>query len=281
MKSRLLATIPLDSVRLKRDLQALDQAYFRDDYLEYTFGAWRSYVLANPTGDETDARFRPSDAAPLITALGRRMPYVLSLIDTHFDTRTLRWSRIFTVQDALLVPHRDFLEFDRPLHRLHLVLDTDPSCLHSEYDVVYHMRQGEIWEVDGLSIHAACTLSCYRRISLVLDFEQDGTPAESRIRATGGAPQPSPQILDLPTLSEAEIAAIRGLRAIARNENFRDVVNLLGKVHFYRKTSAAAMFDWLEHVFQDDPAALARACAYRRFCVDERQYQERFGDDAA
>lgn len=277
VNSRMLGSVALETDRLARDLAVLESAPVHDDYSEYAFGSWHAFILANPTGDESDTRFRPSGDEPAVTGLGRRMPYVMSLVDRHFDRRTLRWVRIFTAQDALLVTHRDFLEFAAPLHRLHLVLETDETCLHSEDDIVYHMRRGELWDLDGTVRHAACTLSASRRVSLVLDFEQDGTPAEARVRSVD---PPSPPCLpERPPLTRSELEGVFGLEAIACAGNFRDIVRLLGKVHFYRRTGAADLFDWIEHIVRNDVALLQRARAYRRFCLEARGYQDRFGSD--
>jgi hypothetical protein len=210
VKSRLLTRVEVDPARVEEDVRALDLCAVPPDYSEYTFGHWQSYVLANGSGDDKDARFRPYSGTAHLTELGRQMPYVVLLIEAHFHWRTLKWARIFTMEDALLVTHRDFLEFEEPLHRIHLVLRTDETCLHSEGETVFHMRRGEVWQVDGLSLHAACTLSSYRRISLVLDFEQDGTAAASRLRAAPAEPPPAPCLVELPPLAEAELAALPG-----------------------------------------------------------------------
>ena len=279
MKSQMLGSVILDPDRLTADLAALREAPPPDGYSEYIFGQWRDYVLANGTGDQIDNRFRPHHERLAVTDLGRRMPYVLSLVERHFDRRLLKWVRLFTVQDALLVTHRDYLEFKQTFRRIHLVLDTDETCLHSEQDDVFHMRRGEIWFLDGTTIHAACTLSEYRRVSLVLDFEDDGAQLSSLLKADVSNPS-SPMLLRLPALTDQEYAAIVGLRAIATRENFRDMIGLLGKIHFYRKAGAASVFDWLADIYRDDPVMAGRAHAYRNFCIDRRGYQERFDQDA-
>jgi putative nonproteinogenic amino acid hydroxylase len=275
MNSRILTTLPIDDALLARDLEEIARFPIREEYSEYSFGAWRSFVLANGSGDHEDMRFRTFPGACSFTQLGERVPYLRELITRHFRPDGLKWVRLFTVQDGLLVSHRDFIEFNHSFWRVHVPLKTDLTCLHSEENDVFHMRRGEVWFLDATTIHSACSLSGFQRVSLCLDFEADALPLEQVLRP-GALPPADPFMISRPPLDARQHEALRGLRGLADKANFRQLIRLLGAVHFYRQAHAGAMFDWLQEIYQDDPALSAKAAAYRRFCIERRAFAERF-----
>lgn len=277
MRARILSTVALDDARLAGEIARIDGLAARDDYSEYSFGSWRSHVLANGTGEVDDATFRRYDGPMRPTALGEALPYLRQVIEDTFHTDALRWVRLFTVQNGLLISHRDFVEFDRGFVRLHLPLRTDTGCLHSEEDEVYHMRRGEVWFLDADTVHSACSLSSLKRISLVLDFEAAGTPPEALVRARGEA-LPAPHRVERPPLEPGFLEALYGLAGMLAPVNFRDVMGVLAKVHFYRQAGAAECFDWLMEIARrsGDEGMLRRAADFRRFSIERRVVGERF-----
>lgn len=279
MNSRILGRVHLSSSSLAPELATILDFDVKDEYSEYTFGTWRSYVLANAGGDEKDTAFRGYEGSPRPTPLGRALPYVGRLIEEVFDTGRLKWARIFLVHNGLLISHRDFVEFDEPFVRLNMPLSTDPSCLHSEEEAVFHMRQGEVWFLDAHTVHAACSLFDFRRVSLCLDFADDGRPLAEWLRpAYRVGPEVAPHLAAREPLPEGYRSALLALGPLLTRESFRDLIALLGKVHFYRQAHAADVFDWLTAIARrsDDPELVERAVAFRRFCIEERTLGERF-----
>lgn len=279
MRSRILGRVELDAPRLAPELARILDFQAKDEYSEYTFGTWRSYVLANGSGDERDMSFRGYEGRPVKTALGRALPYLSEVIAETFDTERLKWERIFLIHNGLLISHRDFVEFEEPFVRLNLPLATHPSCLHSEEDLVFHMRQGEVWFLDARTVHSAASLGDSRRLSLCLDFSDDGRPLEEWLRPSfrnGGCI--SPQVIDREPMTEEFRKGLLALGKVLARENFRDVTGLLGRVHYYRQAHAAAVFDWLVEIARqsDDPELAEKAAAFRRFCIEKRALGERF-----
>ncbi|GAL10893.1 hypothetical protein JCM19233_1878 [Vibrio astriarenae] len=45
----------------------------------------------------------------------------------------------------MILPHKDYLEFEKGFTRVHVVLDIDETCFNSENDTVYQMKAGEVW----------------------------------------------------------------------------------------------------------------------------------------
>lgn len=279
MKSRILGQVHLNPSRLAPELATILDFDFKEEYSEYAFGTWRSYVLANAEGDPEDTSFRGYEGRPRLTALGRALPYVTQIIEETFDTDRLKWARIFLVHNGLLISHRDFVELDEPFVRLNMPLSTDPSCLHSEEEMVFHMRQGEIWFLDARMVHAACSLFDFRRISLCLDFADDGRPLEEWLRPEHRVgPEVSPHLVAREPLTEDFERGLIALSHVLTRESFRDVIALLGKVHFYRRAHAADVFDWLTEIARrsGDPELEERSLAFKRFCIQERSLGERF-----
>ncbi|HXQ71296.1 MAG TPA: aspartyl/asparaginyl beta-hydroxylase domain-containing protein, partial [Pyrinomonadaceae bacterium] len=180
MKSRIINKIELDDRLLERDIEKILKFNdVKEEYSEYRFGTWKNYVLWNGSGDEKDTLFKGANGGAVQTGLGRQLEYITSFVEENFHTDKLKMGRANLLRDAVLVPHRDYVEFksdSQSLARLHIPIRTDLNSLHSESAEVFHMRQGEVWYLDVSSIHSACNLSDSPRLSLVLDFWLDGEP---------------------------------------------------------------------------------------------------------
>ena len=174
---------------LERDIETILQFNdVKEEYSEYRFGTWKNYVLWNGSGDEKDTLFKGANGGAVQTGLGRPLKYITSIVEENFHTDKLKMVRADLLRDAVLVPHRDYVEFksdSQRLARLHIPIRTDLNSLHSESAEVFHMRQGEVWYLDVSSIHSACNLSDGPRLSLVLDFCLDGKPLESVFKGLG------------------------------------------------------------------------------------------------
>lgn len=277
MNSRIIGQARIDEDRLREEVAVIDRFAARDDYSEYSFGSWRNYVLANGSGDKDDAMFRGYEGVRRSTQLAAQLPYILELVEETFHTENLKWVRLFTVQSGLIISHRDFVEFEAPFVRVHVPIHTDLSCLHSEEDAVFHMRKGEVWFLDASTVHSACSLTSFKRISICLDFVDTGAPLESLLKHPP-ASVPEPLLVKRPPLDDAFLKSLRGLSGVVDPVNLRDVAGFLAKVHFYRDAHAADCFDWMIDIARDSgkPELLRKATTFKRFSIETRELGERF-----
>lgn len=275
MRSRPLGRVELDADRIAEEAARIARLPADEQYSEYTIGTWRTYVLFNPTGDENDSRFRGYEGKAVPTRFAAEVPYLRSVLERtlHFD-RVL-WVRAFLVQDGVLLPHRDFVEFSEQYTRIHLPIQTDPSCLHIEEDVVFHMRMGELWFLDATTVHGAASLSSFARISIVVDTADD---CASVVRGAALAPPEPVALVERDPCDARFRASLVALGGLMSRHNHREVLSLLARVPYYKRAHAAEVFEWLIEAAQrsGDERLHERSVAFRRFCIEGRAYNERF-----
>jgi len=277
LHSTRIAAVNVDTDSIRTDLAAVDRLVGRDTYSEFSFGRWHSHVLANATGDETDDEFRPQSSPAIVTPLGKSLPAILALVENTFYLDRLRWIRVLTQTDGLLIPHVDFIEFNRSTTRLQLPLRTTPSCLHSEGQNVMHMRPGEVWFLDATMVHAAYSPPGPSRVALCLDFDIPRQDIMTCLRQPSKSAQP-PSLVERPPLERDQVKSLIDLGSILDLSTIRDILRLLGIVHFRRQVHAAACFEWLVAAAERSRNALLvqRAQEYRTYCLYERKYGKHF-----
>jgi hypothetical protein len=282
IESRILGRIALDPHAVASDVATvLASPPAPQHYSEYRFGTFSTYVLRSPP-EGAAGLFRGTQRASEKSALCGAAAYLDALIERYFETDRLQMARVYVLQDALLIPHRDYVEFEedaRRMVRVHVPLSTNARALHSENDTVFHMRTGEVWFLDVTQIHAACNEAATPRLSLVLDFVLDGLPIDAILRPTDAARSASePDILARPPLEDGFADSVRALGAFVRTTSFRDVAQLLARVHFHRQASAASFFDWMRAacVASGDAALVDKADRLCTFLTARRAVGERF-----
>lgn len=279
MKSTIIGTLPLDPDRLAVEVEHIRQLHMQSTYSEFAFGRWESCVLANRTGDVRDAAIYAYEGPAVSTAHGRDLPYLMSIIEDCFDTTRLKWARLFAVKNGVLISHRDYLELPPGFVRLNVSLATDRTCLHSEEDTVFHMRVGEIWNLHVSAVHSGCSLSEFHRILLVMDFDLKDRPIEGLLDPSVRLREPvEPLLIERPPLESEQLEALHSLSSIVNETNTRDVLQLLSKIHFYRQAGSQSCHDWFCEITRrsGNPRLHEKAVAFRRFCIEERRYGERF-----
>ena len=272
MRSHLLAKTVFDAQVIRDEIDIILEKDVPQHYSDFVFGIWKSYVLYNGTGEENDALLSEFEGNAVPTPLGLRLKGIRNLIESSFDVNHLRWARAFVLRDGVLLPHRDFLELKNGFTRLHLPIQTDLTCLHSEEDEVFHMGTGEIWALDARRVHSACNLRSSARVTLCLDFRPDVPISSLLIHGLNGLSESVPYIVSRPPLDEETMAWIRGVLWESSAENFREVVGTLCRVHFERSASAGAVYDWLIQFLSErgESDLLHRAVALRTFAIGER-----------
>jgi putative nonproteinogenic amino acid hydroxylase len=277
LNSRRLTTVDVNTDAIRTDLATVDQLVGRDTYSEFSFGRWHSHVLANATGDENDDEFRPQTGPTVVTPLGKLLPAIMELVEGTFYLDQLRWIRILTQTDGLLMPHIDFIEFNKSTTRLQLPLRTTPSCLHSEEHNVIHMRPGEVWFLDASRVHAAYSPPGPSRVALCLDFDIRREQIMACLRQSTESAQP-PALVDRPPLEQKQLNSLIDLGSILDLSTLRDILRLFGIVHFRRQVHAAACFDWLVAAAERSANAqlVQQARDYRTYCLYKRTYGKHF-----
>ncbi|MDT0616320.1 putative nonproteinogenic amino acid hydroxylase [Streptomyces lancefieldiae] len=275
LKSQRLAVLPIASYDLDPELSVVDRHEYSGEYDALTFGSWSCHVLANGSGAESDLTFRPHGDSLTLTDLGRRLPGIMSLVTDHFSLDRLQWVRIFSLRDGIMAPHRDFLEFEEPGTRLQIPLRTSEESLHSENDIVYHLRRGEVWKIHTTDPHSACSTSKTARLSLCLDFSD----AEKPVGISGDIPATEPvRVMERPEPTDAELEELLDSGRSLTPRTMRSVFRRFAALHFERRSHATTVFDWYVEAARrsGNEDVVAKAQAYRAYCIEKRSYEETF-----
>ena len=284
MKSRIIGRIELDDSQLKYDLETIagNQHHANESvYSEYVFGSWKNFVLRNPTGNHDDAMFQGVNKSAVPTALGKKCSYLHSVIESAFATERLMMARVNLMRNGMLIPHRDYVEFKKSgedLIRLHIPLQMNPESLHSEDDMVFHMRKGEVWVLAVDKVHAASNPTDFLRMSLVLDFYLGSDPVSVLFANPGNyLPDTTPMMIARQPMESGFIDGIASLKNVINDENYNDLLMLLSRVHFYKQVDASSCYDWLINMCKEkeDAALLERSLKLKRYMIEDREFEER------
>lgn len=275
LMSQRLASLPLDSYELADELAVIDAHDAGGEYDAFTFGAWSAHVLANAGGSDDDTSFRPYEGRIALTELGRRLPGIMSVVTDNFPIERLQWVRVFSLSDGILAPHVDFLEFSEPGTRLQIPLRTDENSLHSENDIVYHLRRGEVWKIHTTVPHSAMSVSPLPRLSLCLDFSGADEPIGIRNSVPAELPV---RVLSRPPVTDAEVEELITSAAGMDGVGMRAAFRRFAALHFTRRADATAAFDWFAEAAgrTGDDALVHKARAFRTYCIERRGYREVF-----
>ncbi|HEX8112902.1 MAG TPA: aspartyl/asparaginyl beta-hydroxylase domain-containing protein [Kofleriaceae bacterium] len=282
MRSFPLGLIDLDDARLAPELAAVLACNVTSDaYSEFKLGSWRTVVLWNTSGQDGDGLIASGDVPARPTPRAQPLGYLDELIARTFDVSRLRLVRAHILEDGVLIPHRDFLELapDEPRWcRLHLPIATTTACLHSEEDTVFHMRRGEVWFLDASQTHSACNNGTTPRVTLCLDFALGDRPIESLVADRHQLRPTSPVVIARDPLDRPFRAGIRDLARLINRHNYREILNFLARVHFYKAVDINEFFAWIVEVASaaGDRELTARLDGFGRFLRSDREMHERY-----
>jgi L-proline 3-hydroxylase, C-terminal/Aspartyl/Asparaginyl beta-hydroxylase len=278
MESRILGKIELDEAALRRDVDRILASPADTTYAGYCFGTWNVWLLWNASGDVRDATLHEFEGPGRFTTLGAQLPYIASVIGRHFQTERMKWARAFLLRNGNLVPHRDYLEFKKPLKRVHLALFTHESSMHSEDQEVFQMRNGEVWYLAAERVHSAATLTDFARIVICMEFDlEPGQELEAVFRNPPSvSPVFAPKLVERAPLTEQELEAIYNLGSLVNDRNFSDILRMLSKVHFYKRVPGVDLFQWLSEIAQrsGNPRVIERAATLKKNCIESRELNE-------
>ncbi|MGX9148091.1 aspartyl/asparaginyl beta-hydroxylase domain-containing protein [Mesorhizobium sp. 128a] len=264
--------INLDRRRLADDLATVANSEFSTAYSDFACGQWEFCMLRNRSGQEDEETVVTHHVPALATPLGMSLPYLSELMEGHFDTESIRYARIIRISNnACIIPHRDYLELDAHFVRLHLVLDTNDRCANTEEDRIFHMGRGEIWFLDATLPHAAGCFSTKPRLHLVLDIEGTCAP-EGVVRNVGGPLARDAMVDTREEWTKKTLASVLGFSEIISDVNYREIVALLAKIHFFYKVDCQDMYGWLKEICRrhGDPALIEKTDSLKRFYLTDR-----------
>lgn len=252
-------------------------------YSEFHYGDWKTFVIWSQTGLDHDGTVEDKGLAAKVTDRGKTLPVLNSWIAETFDTSRLKLARIHSLGDGVLIPHRDFVEFEnnaRPWTRVHVPLMTNEQCFHSEDDTVFRMRLNEVWFLDATRLHSATNSSDQRRLNLCLDFDLEGQGLQSIFKDPSKAQTqlPTPTIVQRPPLSEQFTKTFNHRASELNHQNLRDTIGWLAKIHFKNCVHIGTFFEWMISLCKasGDRSLHDLAVRYSRFLQCERRMGERF-----
>lgn len=281
MSSYILGKIYIDHEKLKKDLKIHDSfPKIEEEYDEFGTGFWQNCSLWNATDDKNDTMYRDYDHAIQQTEYGQKLAYVDELIKENF-TFVVRTRNLV---DGMVIPHKDFVELTKEksqYFRVFVPLEDNELAFHSDEENVFKMRKGEVWFLDAAIIHAAVNFSSDSRIFLCLDYAFPGefSPEDIFVKKDTYNPNVSPYIVprqDVPENFEADL--IRSLSNVISRYNFKDIVFLLSKIHFYKNVPITSCYDVLVKIAEasGDDAIYEKAISLRKYLIEKRDLKERF-----
>lgn len=260
------------------NLEAIEQDIFRlkslpsiHAFSDYWVGTVRVYTLWNLDGNSKNGYYSEYAGAATLTETGSKLHRIKKIIEDTFYLKYLKFARIFELENGgFLLPHRDFLELENGFSRLNIPIKTNDQCFYSEDLVVYHMRFGEVWFVNnGKKVHSAINLSSQSRLHLILDFDNN-IPLENLFKDKSAMKPPmKPKLIERESLTEASLKNIYNLNGIISNHNLQEIVSILGKIHFHKKTSPELTYTWLESIAEmtGDSALIKKSQKIKKFFI--------------
>jgi L-proline cis-4-hydroxylase len=242
-----IGTIEVDEERAAADLAAVDPFGYLSAYDEFICGSWRTCMLWNGSGDGEDTQICEYDGPARMTPFGAKVGYVQGLLEATFDISELRFARLTRLgPGSVAVPHRDFLELDDDLTRIHIPLETADACYTSEESTIYRMRLGEVWLLDASRPHSIANFSTGNRTHLLLDF---ATEPDIAVRSDGSDEGiPTDAIVPRRPLFPGEHEAFMRLAEIVDPVNVRDILSMLIRRYFVAEMEVTDVFRWLSEI---------------------------------
>lgn len=218
------------------------------------------------------------------TEYGRRVSYIDQLIRENFTFNNMKMVRIRTLIDGMVIPHKDFVEMEERSRCLRVFIPLEDNALsfQSDEENVFQMRKGEAWFLDAAIVHAAVNFSNKSRIALCLDYvcpEKIHHYEEIFSTLKSRSLPPRPTYVSRPNLKAGfEEGLITQLSQIITRYNFKDLVFLLTKIHFYKNVSITVCYDWLLDITkrQNDVDLVNKAESLREYLIKQRGFGERF-----
>lgn len=247
MRTQRIAQIVTQTDRISADLATLEQLELSTAYSNYICGGpWLSCMLWSTDGGAGDGVLTHYDAGAGArwTPHAEALPAVRELIERNFKVAKLKFARLGILRPgSVIIPHRDLLELDAPLHRLHVPLATDENCMFTERNIVYHMRRGDVWFLDASDVHSVACFSERNRVHLILDFGDDARPEDIMcVPFELGAGIAPDCVIQRRPIRAAEREAMLALGEVLDERNYRKILELV--IHQHYRADGGENFVW-------------------------------------
>ncbi|MGG0079139.1 Putative pipecolic acid hydroxylase [Bacillus cereus] len=288
MASYIIGKIDLNEELLNKDLQTIANfPVIPEEYDEFSTGYWMNNSLWNASNDKADTMYRDFDHAAQQTEYGKQLPYINQILEDYFAFDNLKMVRTRNLIDAMVIPHRDFVEFKdntKRRFRVFLALEDNTKAFHSDEEAVFRIRKGEIWFLAAAIGHAAANFSKDSRVFLCLDyvFNEDFLPSDIFKDKETYNPDLDRFIVQREKLdSNFEKELISSLSKVMTRITFRDIVFFLSKIHFEKDIPVAQCYDCLDEIAEKsgDQAIVNKAKHLREYIIEHRDLGERFSMD--
>lgn len=281
MRTQMLAQIDIDEARVRDELEFSRDFHFSEQYPEFQSGQpWKTCMLWSSGGVIGDGIIAHYDTTLPVqpTTYGKQLPYIRELIEESVVIDHLLFARLVIMTDAVLLPHRDYVEFTsgpeehRPGHRLHIPLSTNENCLFMENNTIYRMFFGEFWSLDVSQMHSAAVLSDTRRSHLIMDFADVPPHAVLKGSQQPAYGIPEANVVHRPPLSERERSAILALSEVVDWENLNEVFGIVIRKSYRRDGGASFVWDAMRSITRNsgDVALAEKVDELYRLCMLER-----------
>lgn len=245
MNSKQITSISFDFKKLENEIETILDFNYSSSYSEYAIGDWKTCMLWNKNGDINDGFSHEYSFGAKKTEYGEKTPYLNSVLEKLFNLNIVKSIRIFYAKNGIIIPHKDYLEFSKGFHRIHIPLQTDTDSFNSEGNEVYHMDIGEVWFLDGHNVHSGGSLSKKIRLHLVLDFSVDVELKDIFTNTNESHKTYQTNFIERMPFTNEDLDYILNLGNIINRYNFENIVSILAKVHFEKQVCSSEMFDWL------------------------------------
>lgn len=269
-----LDVLELDDARLQQDLRTAEDFNYSRSYGEFSFGMMRTTMLANRTGSMAEKLLADYTGTARPTDHGRALPYVSDLMERLFDLRYLKYARLLNLMPgSILMPHRDFIELDSRMFRIHIPLQTDENCASLQNGTVYRMRRGEMWHLDASRTHSAVSYSVTERVHLICDFTADRLFDVLRSEPTAPDPGiPEGNIVARPPLTDEDRRRLLHLGEVIDERNYGEIVAILIRRVYTHDIPGEEVFDLIKQItaVSGNPELIERAARNEEYYLHAR-----------
>ncbi|WP_254621749.1 aspartyl/asparaginyl beta-hydroxylase domain-containing protein [Staphylococcus ureilyticus] len=242
------------------------------------------YFMGGASEDEKDTQYRDYNHEIKQTSYGKQLPYISNFIQENFNIKNLKMVRTRNLVDALIMPHRDFVDLNKEMEkyfRVFIPLETNELAFHSDEDNVFCMKKGGIWFLDAGIIHAAANFSNKNRLFLCLDFvfDEPYTPKDIFTNKNLYDENINPYIVEREEVdSNYGEEIIRNLSNVIHHYTFKEIVFLLSKLHFYKKIPIDICYRWLLEISKrtNDKEMIKKAKQVNEYLIEKRELGEHF-----
>lgn len=282
-RSTIIGKLYFKDLSLQNDLTIIKSfPVIQEEYDEFGTGVWINHSLWNEDGNYLNTQYKDYEGKLTCTTLGDKLSYLREFIFENFQTTHLKMVRSRNLMNGMVIPHRDFVELEKPNEcylRIFIPLESNTQSFHSDEYQVFTMQQGEVWILNAALVHAAANFSCQSRIFLCLDFQFDKPTSPKTIFKNISVYNPNlkPMLVDRKETMDLELY-FAALAKVINKDNFRDIVIDLSRLHFFYEFDIKETYNKLISILDEnqDQALVYKARHLKKYMTESRKLGERF-----